>query len=55
MSFNHGACVKQRDLFPGRSVPDGFPARPVGTLDAPPERPSWAPSRPALQTLVRVR
>jgi carbonic anhydrase/acetyltransferase-like protein (isoleucine patch superfamily) len=50
-----GACVKQRDRFPARSVLDGFPAQVVGTLDAPPERPSWALSRPALQTLVRIR
>jgi carbonic anhydrase/acetyltransferase-like protein (isoleucine patch superfamily) len=50
-----GACVKQRDRFPARSVLDGFPAQVVGSLEAPPERPSWALSRPALQTLTRVR
>ena len=50
-----GACVKQRDRFPARSVLDGFPAQVVGTLDAPPERPSWALSRPALETLVRLQ
>ena len=50
-----GACVKQRDRFPDRSVLDGFPARQVGTLADPPPRPSWALSRPALATLVRVR
>jgi carbonic anhydrase/acetyltransferase-like protein (isoleucine patch superfamily) len=50
-----GACVKQRDRFPARSVLDGFPAQQVGTLADPPPRPSWALSRPALQTLTRVR
>ncbi len=49
-----GACVKQRDRFPARSVLDGFPAQVVGTLAEPPPRPSWALSRPALQTLVRL-
>jgi carbonic anhydrase/acetyltransferase-like protein (isoleucine patch superfamily) len=50
-----GACVKQRDRFPARSVLDGFPAQVVGSLEAPPERPSWALPRPALETLVRLR
>jgi carbonic anhydrase/acetyltransferase-like protein (isoleucine patch superfamily) len=50
-----GACVKQRDRFPARSVLDGFPAQLIGTLEAVPGRPSWALSRPALETLVRVR
>jgi carbonic anhydrase/acetyltransferase-like protein (isoleucine patch superfamily) len=50
-----GACVKQRDRFPARSMLDGFPAQVVGTLDAPPKRPSWALSRQELQTLARVR
>src|SRR4051812_25875354 len=49
-----GACVKQRATFPARSVLDGFPARVVGSLDAPPERPSWALTRQALETLVRL-
>jgi carbonic anhydrase/acetyltransferase-like protein (isoleucine patch superfamily) len=49
-----GACVKQRATFPARSVLDGFPAQVVGTLDAPPERPSWALTRQALETLVRL-
>jgi carbonic anhydrase/acetyltransferase-like protein (isoleucine patch superfamily) len=49
-----GACVKQRASFPARSVLDGFPAEVVGTLDAPPERPSWALTRQALGTLVRL-
>jgi hypothetical protein len=35
-------------------VLDGFPAEVVETLDAPPERPSWALTRQALQTLVRL-
>jgi carbonic anhydrase/acetyltransferase-like protein (isoleucine patch superfamily) len=50
-----GACVKQRDSFPARSLLDGFPAQVVGTLDTPPERPSWSLSRETLATLVRVR
>jgi carbonic anhydrase/acetyltransferase-like protein (isoleucine patch superfamily) len=37
-----GACVKQRDRFPARSVLDGFPARVVGTLDEAPALPGWA-------------
>jgi carbonic anhydrase/acetyltransferase-like protein (isoleucine patch superfamily) len=49
-----GACVKQRDRFPALSVLDGFPAAVVDTLQEPPERPSWAPTRQALQTLVRL-
>ena len=49
-----GACVKQRASFPARSVLDGFPAEVAGTLDAPPERPSWALTRQALETLVRL-
>jgi carbonic anhydrase/acetyltransferase-like protein (isoleucine patch superfamily) len=49
-----GACVKQRASFPARSVLDGFPAEVVGTLDAPPERPSWALTRQALGSLVRL-
>jgi hypothetical protein len=35
-------------------VLDGFPAEVVGTLDAPPERPSWALTRQALGTLTRL-
>ncbi|HKQ00384.1 MAG TPA: hypothetical protein VJ735_08640 [Actinomycetes bacterium] len=49
-----GACVKQRSSFPALAVVDGFPAEVVGTLDAPPERPSWALTRQALGTLVRL-
>jgi carbonic anhydrase/acetyltransferase-like protein (isoleucine patch superfamily) len=37
-----GSVVKQRTEAPPRSVLEGFPARVVGTLDAPPPRPSWA-------------
>jgi len=49
-----GACVKQRASFPAHSVLDGFPAEVVGTLEAPPERPSWALTRQALGTLLRL-
>src|SRR5258707_921927 len=37
-----GAVVKQRSSFPDHARIDGFPAKQVGTLDAPPEQPSWA-------------
>ena len=37
-----GSLVPQRAQHPPRSVLEGFPAKVVGTLDAPPERPSWA-------------
>lgn len=50
-----GACVKQRDAFPRLSVLDGFPARAVDTLDAPPERPAWAFDPTDLPTRIRVR
>jgi carbonic anhydrase/acetyltransferase-like protein (isoleucine patch superfamily) len=49
-----GACVKQRASFPPHALLDGFPAEVVGTLQAPPERPSWALTRQALATLVRL-
>jgi carbonic anhydrase/acetyltransferase-like protein (isoleucine patch superfamily) len=49
-----GACVKQRASFPAQSVLDGFPAEIVDTLQGPPARPSWALTRQALQTLVRL-
>jgi carbonic anhydrase/acetyltransferase-like protein (isoleucine patch superfamily) len=49
-----GACVKQRASFPAQSVLDGFPAEVVDTLQGPPERPSWALTRQALGTLVRL-
>jgi carbonic anhydrase/acetyltransferase-like protein (isoleucine patch superfamily) len=49
-----GACVKQRASFPARSVLDGFPAEVIDTLQGPPERPSWALTRQALGSLVRL-
>jgi carbonic anhydrase/acetyltransferase-like protein (isoleucine patch superfamily) len=50
-----GACVKQRDRFPDRSVLDGFPAALVDTLTTPPPPPGWALPPDALATLHRVR
>jgi carbonic anhydrase/acetyltransferase-like protein (isoleucine patch superfamily) len=50
-----GACVKQRDRFDDRSVLDGFPARLVGTLTAPPPTPGWALPLDAIATLRRVQ
>jgi carbonic anhydrase/acetyltransferase-like protein (isoleucine patch superfamily) len=50
-----GACVKQRDRFPDRSVLDGFPAKLVDTLTGPPVRPSWALDAGAIATLRRVQ
>ncbi|MFD8565501.1 gamma carbonic anhydrase family protein [Streptomyces sp. NPDC059639] len=38
-----GACVKQRSVFPARSVIDGSPAELVGKLRGPLRRPEWAP------------
>jgi carbonic anhydrase/acetyltransferase-like protein (isoleucine patch superfamily) len=49
-----GACVKQRDRFDARSVLDGFPARLVDTLSAPPPRPGWALPLDAVATLRRA-
>jgi carbonic anhydrase/acetyltransferase-like protein (isoleucine patch superfamily) len=49
-----GACVKQRASFPARSVLDGFPAEVVDTLQGAPDRPSWALTRQALGSLVRL-
>jgi len=49
-----GACVKQRDEFPARSVLDGFPARQVDTLSAPPARPTWAFPPGAAATIRKV-
>jgi carbonic anhydrase/acetyltransferase-like protein (isoleucine patch superfamily) len=49
-----GACVKQRDRFGDRSVLDGFPAKLVETLTAPPPPPSWALPPDAVATLRRV-
>jgi carbonic anhydrase/acetyltransferase-like protein (isoleucine patch superfamily) len=50
-----GACVKQRADFPERSVLDGFPARVVGTLDAPPARPGWALTLDDVGAIARLR
>jgi carbonic anhydrase/acetyltransferase-like protein (isoleucine patch superfamily) len=49
-----GACVKQRDRFGDRSVLDGFPAKLVETLTAPPSLPGWALPPDAVATLQRV-
>lgn len=49
-----GACVKQRDRHPERSVLDGFPARQVGTLDEAPARPGWALPPDAADLIRRV-
>ena len=49
-----GACVKQRDRFSERSVLDGFPARQVDTLTAPPPQPDWMLRPDAVTTLHRV-
>ncbi|MFI6879992.1 gamma carbonic anhydrase family protein [Streptomyces sp. NPDC050400] len=38
-----GACVKQRSVFPARSVIDGSPAEVMGRLRGPLRRPDWAP------------
>jgi phenylacetic acid degradation protein len=39
-----GACVKQRSVFPARSVVDGSPAEIMGRLRGPLRRPEWAPA-----------
>jgi len=49
-----GACVKQRDRFGARTVLDGFPAKLVETLTAPPSPPGWALPPDAVATLHRV-
>jgi carbonic anhydrase/acetyltransferase-like protein (isoleucine patch superfamily) len=49
-----GACVKQRDSHPARTVLDGFPARAVGTLDAAPGRPGWALPPDAVDVIHRI-
>jgi carbonic anhydrase/acetyltransferase-like protein (isoleucine patch superfamily) len=49
-----GACVKQRDVHPERSVLDGFPARRVDTLTEPPGRPSWALPPDAFDVIRRL-
>ena len=48
-----GAVVKQRSVFGDGLVIDGFPAREIGRLDAPPPRPAWAFQPGDLETLVR--
>ena len=49
-----GACVKQRDRFSERSVLDGFPARLIDTLTAPPPQPDWMLPPDAVASLHRV-
>src|SRR3954467_8841934 len=49
-----GACVKQRDTHPARSVLDGFPARAVGTLTEAPGRPGWALPSDAVDVIRRI-
>jgi carbonic anhydrase/acetyltransferase-like protein (isoleucine patch superfamily) len=50
-----GACVKQRDQFGERSILDGFPAKQLGTLAAPPPVPTWALPPDAVATLRKVQ
>jgi carbonic anhydrase/acetyltransferase-like protein (isoleucine patch superfamily) len=49
-----GACVKQRDSHPPRSVLDGFPARAVDSLTAAPGRPGWALPADAVHVIRRI-
>ncbi len=49
-----GACVKQRDSHPPRSVLDGFPARVVDTLAEAPGRPAWALPADAVDVIHRI-
>src|SRR3954447_280863 len=49
-----GACVKQRDTHPARSVLDGFPARAVDTLPEAPGRPGWALPSNAVDVIRRI-
>src|SRR3954454_2114367 len=49
-----GACVKQRDTHPPRSVLDGFPARAVDSLTAAPGRPGWALPSDAVDVIRRI-
>ena len=46
-----GAVVKQRATFEDRSVIDGFPAKPIGTVDGSPAPPLWAFQPGDLDTL----
>jgi carbonic anhydrase/acetyltransferase-like protein (isoleucine patch superfamily) len=50
-----GACVKQRDRFGDRSVLDGFPAKLIDMLAAPPSVPTWALPPDAVVGLRKVR
>src|SRR4051794_14965911 len=49
-----GACVKQRDTHPPRSVLDGFPARAVDSLAEAPGRPGWALPSAAVDVIRRI-
>ena len=49
-----GACVKQRDTHPPRSVLDGFPARAVDSLAEAPGRPGWALPPDAVGVIRRI-
>src|SRR3954451_6278738 len=49
-----GACVKQRDSHPPRSVLDGFPARALDSLTAAPGRPGWALPSDAVDVTRRI-
>jgi hypothetical protein len=46
--------VKQRDRFGDRSIPDGFPAKLVGTLPGPPPMPGWALPADAVAAIRKV-
>ena len=53
--FAQNLCASLDEvLAPVIGVLDCFPAEVVDTLQGPPERPSWALTRQALQTLVRL-
>src|SRR3954449_13298926 len=49
-----GACVKQRDIHPARSVLDGFPAQAVDALADPPGRPTWTLPRDVVDVIRRI-
>jgi carbonic anhydrase/acetyltransferase-like protein (isoleucine patch superfamily) len=50
-----GSCVTQRSRFPAGVELSGFPATEIGTLTAPPGRPTWAFTADDLSTIVRLR
>jgi carbonic anhydrase/acetyltransferase-like protein (isoleucine patch superfamily) len=50
-----GSCVVQRRHIPPLSIAEGFPAKVIGTLDAPPPRPAWALPHDALHTIAVIR